>query len=324
MTTRDEAELNTSPYWADSVSMPPFAKLDDDLQVDVVVIGGGITGLTAAYLLTAAGKTVAVLERGRLAQVDTGHTTRAPHDGHRRAARRRWCSASGATTPRPSGTPGLPPSRRSTTPSARIGSTAGSSGSMAISTRRAGDDRSSRRPTLREEAELAAELGFDASFVDGAAGRGPRHPNRGQARVHPRKYLAGLAQPVVRRRPDLRAQRRRRVLRRAAVRDGQRPHRRLRRHRHRHAQPHRRARQPGVGATLLQTKLALYTSYVVAGRVPRRAGCPTRSSGTPRAVSLPAARAARRDHDLVIFGGEDHKTGQVADTAALLPRLEQR
>jgi glycine/D-amino acid oxidase-like deaminating enzyme len=35
--------------------MPSFAKLDDDLQVDVVVVGGGITGLAAAYLLIAAG-----------------------------------------------------------------------------------------------------------------------------------------------------------------------------------------------------------------------------------------------------------------------------
>jgi glycine/D-amino acid oxidase-like deaminating enzyme len=38
-------------------------------------VGSGITGLTAAYLLTAAGKSVALFERGRCAQVDTGHTT---------------------------------------------------------------------------------------------------------------------------------------------------------------------------------------------------------------------------------------------------------
>ena len=35
-----------------------------------------------------------------------------------------------------------------------------------------------------------------------------------------------------------------------------------------------------AGATLFQTKLALYTSYVVAGRVPKGA-CRTRCSGTP-------------------------------------------
>ena len=69
-TTRD-----TTPYWTTSAAMPQFAALDGDATADVVVVGGGITGLTAAYLLTPAGKSVAVLERGRCAQVDTGHTS---------------------------------------------------------------------------------------------------------------------------------------------------------------------------------------------------------------------------------------------------------
>jgi glycine/D-amino acid oxidase-like deaminating enzyme len=32
---------------------------------------------------------------------------------------------------------------------------------------------------------------------------------------------------------------------------------------------------------------------------------------------------AQADHDLVIFGGEDHKTGQVSDTNACYARLEK-
>ena len=40
-----------------------------------MVVGGGITGITAAYLLKKAGYTVALIERDRFAQVDTGHTT---------------------------------------------------------------------------------------------------------------------------------------------------------------------------------------------------------------------------------------------------------
>jgi glycine/D-amino acid oxidase-like deaminating enzyme len=39
------------------------------------VIGGGIAGITAAYLLKRAGKRVCLLERDRLGAVDTGHTT---------------------------------------------------------------------------------------------------------------------------------------------------------------------------------------------------------------------------------------------------------
>ena len=42
---------------------------------DVLVVGGGITGLTTAYLLLDSGTSVAVLERARCGQIDTGHTS---------------------------------------------------------------------------------------------------------------------------------------------------------------------------------------------------------------------------------------------------------
>src|SRR5688572_5634333 len=66
--------MNTS-YWIDSAPLPRFSKLDRDLEVDVVVIGGGMMGITTAYLLKQAGRSVALLERDRLARVDTGSTT---------------------------------------------------------------------------------------------------------------------------------------------------------------------------------------------------------------------------------------------------------
>src|SRR5688572_28980149 len=67
--------LDTTPYWSTSASFPQFPKLDQDVTADVAVVGGGITGLTAAFLLAEAGKTVVLLERARCALVDTGHTT---------------------------------------------------------------------------------------------------------------------------------------------------------------------------------------------------------------------------------------------------------
>ena len=62
-------------YWRDSVNISEFCSLDKDLQVDVVIVGGGITGITCAYLLLNEGISVAVLEAGRLCNGTTGHTT---------------------------------------------------------------------------------------------------------------------------------------------------------------------------------------------------------------------------------------------------------
>ena len=65
----------TTPYWSTSATFPQFAKLAEDVVADVVVVGAGVTGLSAAYLLAKAGKQVIVLERDRCAMIDTGHTS---------------------------------------------------------------------------------------------------------------------------------------------------------------------------------------------------------------------------------------------------------
>ncbi|WP_445486899.1 FAD-dependent oxidoreductase [Niallia sp. 03133] len=62
-------------YWTKDIQLPDFPSLDEDLNVDVVIVGGGITGITSAYLLVNEGFNVAILEAGKLLNGTTGHTT---------------------------------------------------------------------------------------------------------------------------------------------------------------------------------------------------------------------------------------------------------
>jgi len=54
---------------------PHFPRLEKDIQTQVTVIGGGITGLTTAYLLSKEGKKVALVEDGEIASGESGRTT---------------------------------------------------------------------------------------------------------------------------------------------------------------------------------------------------------------------------------------------------------
>ncbi|MGD7009243.1 FAD-dependent oxidoreductase [Metabacillus sp. 84] len=63
------------PFWRESAGLPSFPKLDKNLDTDAVVVGGGITGITAAYLLAKEGVNVVLLEADGLLNGTTGHTT---------------------------------------------------------------------------------------------------------------------------------------------------------------------------------------------------------------------------------------------------------
>jgi glycine/D-amino acid oxidase-like deaminating enzyme/nitrite reductase/ring-hydroxylating ferredoxin subunit len=68
--------MDTTSLWQGSaIKMACLPTLQTDVTVDVAVVGAGITGLTAAMLLAAGGKTVAVLERHRIGAGTTGNST---------------------------------------------------------------------------------------------------------------------------------------------------------------------------------------------------------------------------------------------------------
>jgi glycine/D-amino acid oxidase-like deaminating enzyme/nitrite reductase/ring-hydroxylating ferredoxin subunit len=346
------ADFDTTPYWQTSVALPRFRPLDRNLHVDVAIVGGGITGITAAYLLKKAGKDVALLERRRCLRGDTGHTT-----AHLTCVTDTRLSelvkSFGADHARATWDAGLAAIAQidgiARTEAIECGF-AWAPGYLHAPPRQSADaEPTNAQPTtaqdlehlereaasLRDEANQIAELGFDASYVDRVPFMNtPGIELSGQARFNPSQYLAALLARVhgggshvfeETNVDDVKAD------------DSGRPlmltagnhtitcdyviiatHNPI------------SGRAGFLSASLLQTKLALYTSYVVAGRVP--------SGSVPDALFWdtsdpynylrlerhPAGAGARdgANEDLVIYGGADHKTGQVDDTRACFDRME--
>ena len=322
MTTK--SRLATQPYWIDSASLPRFPKLDRDEEVDVVIVGGGITGLTAAYLLTLDGRRVALLERERCALIDTGHTT--AHltmmtDQPLSALVKRF----GRDHARASWDAGLAAIAQIDSIATELDLAcdfAWVPGYLHPPMSQPGGDK--EQQSLREEAALASELGFDVSFLDAVpfAG-GPGIRLDGQARFHPRKYLAGLARAI--------ADRGGMIFEHSAADSFCDEPRSITSNGHKvtcrdivlATHTPLMGNTSLVDATLFQTKLSLYTTYAVGGRVEK--------GRIPDALFWDTADPyhylridPQRDHDVVIFGGEDHKTGQSPDTGECFNRLEQK
>ncbi|MEO8482489.1 MAG: FAD-dependent oxidoreductase, partial [Acidobacteriota bacterium] len=176
---------------------------------------------------------------------------------------------------------------------------------------------------LQDDAELARSLGFEATFLDHVPGmHQPGVKFEDQARFHPRIYLAALAKAIEHAGNH--------IFERTSVDEVSDDPIRVSAGEHSvscsrvivatHTPIMGKAGM--VGSALLQTKLALYSSYVVAGRL--------EPGHLPDALYWDTADPyhylriqPQRNANLVIIGGEDHKTGQVADTNACFSRLER-
>src|SRR2546421_196993 len=65
----------TLSIWAATAEMSPRPALSADARANVCIVGAGIAGMTTAYLLARAGKTVIVLDDGPIGGGMTGRTT---------------------------------------------------------------------------------------------------------------------------------------------------------------------------------------------------------------------------------------------------------
>jgi len=187
--------MDTTPYWIDSAPIKHFPPLRGDLKVDALLVGAGVTGITAAYLLAKAGIRVALIERERLASIDTGHTT--AHLTYvtddsletlteglgRDHAQAVWDAGACALDE-------IERIVREEKIECEYSRVPGFLHATLF-----GEGSKDERADLKKEADLAQELGFDAAFMEAVPHFGvPGVRFANQAKFHPRKYLRRLVE----------------------------------------------------------------------------------------------------------------------------------
>jgi glycine/D-amino acid oxidase-like deaminating enzyme/nitrite reductase/ring-hydroxylating ferredoxin subunit len=308
--------------WKATAPMPKHPPLTGDAACDVCVVGAGIAGITTAYLLAREGRNVVVLDKAGLAGGETAQTTAhlssVLDDGFVEVERAH--GADGARLARESHQAAIERIARIVEEEGIDCAFERLDGYLFLAE---GDDES----TLHEERDAAHRAGFagvdllprapDAPFDTGPCLRFP-----GLAQFHPLHYIAGLA--------------------RCIERDGGRIHGGT-------FVEEVTGGEPGTvrtstGATVrashlvvatnspfndrvaIHTKQAPYRTFVVGLRVP--AGTVPAALLWDTAEFYHYVRIVRDvggdgSHDVLIVGGEDHKTGQADDARERFARLEE-
>jgi glycine/D-amino acid oxidase-like deaminating enzyme/nitrite reductase/ring-hydroxylating ferredoxin subunit len=181
-------------YWLASASPevpPPVTGLPD---VDVAVLGGGIAGITTAYLLKRAGRTVALLEARRLLGGVTGHTTAKVSAQHGAIyAKLKGKFGAGTAAGYAAGQLAALDWIRSESAVLDVDC------DLSIQDSYVYAEGSGHRDELKREAEAAAEAGLRAEYVDDVDLPYPvagAVAVRGQAQFHPVRWLAALAAKI--------------------------------------------------------------------------------------------------------------------------------
>lgn len=179
-------------YWIATSEAPARPFLDADADADLVVIGGGITGLTAALLAAQGGSRVMLLEARHLATGTTGNTTAKVTTLHGLvySELERRLGLDTARAYADLNRLGLDRVRSLAT-------------ELAIDCDLADMDavtyteESDRRGDIEREVQIAGSLGFAASYTDTVSLPFPVAAAvrfTGQAMFHPRRYVLGLAE----------------------------------------------------------------------------------------------------------------------------------
>lgn len=298
---------SSTSLWTATAPAPPFAPLAGKAQADVCVIGAGIAGLTAAYLLLREGKQVIVIDAADVGAGETGRTTAhffPPDERYCEILRRFGGQAAQLVADS---------YRRAIT---QVG-TIVQREKIACGWQRLDGFLvaavAAHRPLIEREYEAARQLGLEVEYLPRVPGlrdwdTGPCLRFAGQAQFHPLRYLNGLADAILRL--------------------GGRIHGATRAHdiggdsvwqsvATEHGEIGARAvvvatNTPFNDRLVMHTKLAAYRSHVLGLRVPRHA-LPSLllwDTGHPYYYVRLAGDAADTAYDVLIVGGQDHKAGQ--------------
>lgn len=314
---KDDA-LATTSVWMATANTPSQSRLKENVRTDVCIIGAGIAGMTTAYLLAKEGGTVVVVDDGAIGGGMTGrttaHLTNACDD--RYVEMEKLHGAEGARLIAESHTAAIDKVEQIVREEHIDCAFERLDGFLFMppneSTELLNDELKASHRAGLTGVEMVKRAPIE-SFDTGPALRFPR-----QAQFHPLNYLRGLT--------------------RALTRDGHRIF----------SETHATAIGGGSDARVetnlgpvikcdaivvgtntpvndlvaIHTKQAPYVTYVIGMRVPK--GSVTRALfwDTPDPYHYVRLQTAERD-DILIVGGEDHKTGQENDGAERFARLEQ-
>jgi glycine/D-amino acid oxidase-like deaminating enzyme/nitrite reductase/ring-hydroxylating ferredoxin subunit len=310
----------SKPLWQD-VRLPRFPTLRRSGEFDVVVIGGGVTGLSAALFLKQAGKRVCLLERDRLGHGDTIHTTaHLTCDTDARLTQLvKTFGADQAALAWYGGACALDLIEQIVTENrieCEFRRTPGFLTAALDGTRDETGD-------LQHEATVARKLGFDVDFVPCVpVVDKPGIRIRDQGKFHPMAYLAGLANLVQGDGCSIHES--------TTVTDVESAPLAVLANGFKIACDYvviathvpLTGKNGLVKASLLQSKLTSYSTYVVSGRLPA-VQVPDLSLWDTGNPYYYLRVDAGNDFDRIIFGGNDHKTGQETDTENCYDRLAQ-
>lgn len=314
--------MKTESLWQAESAPPQFPLPPESITVDVLIIGGGITGVTSAHLLKEAGCTVALVDLYKVGGGETSHTT--AHLTYVTDARlNELVSKHGRQEAQAFWEAGLFAMQQIETIAStqRIECGLGHVPGFLFAAEE--KDAGKERESLRKDADLALEMGFDAQYIDSVSlfqRPGVRFAN--QLKFQPLDYLFGLAQKI----PGKGSY----ILEES---DGSELDDKKRELRLKNCTVHYKSvviathvplqgSRGTIEAALFQTKLAAYSTYAIEATL--------KSDPLAEALYWDTRdpyyyyRFDRKENGYsVILGGEDHKTGQESDTVQRYATLEK-